>query len=40
MDCCHILKAELQYIIDTFIPLKKVGKGQERNIYQKKPLEK
>ena len=37
-NCWHILNAELEYIIDTFIPLKNVLKGQERNVYQKKPL--
>ena len=30
MDCWHILKAELEYIIDTFIPLKKVGKRSRK----------
>ena len=40
MECWHILKAELEYIIDTFIPLKKVGKRSRKKHISKEVIRK
>ena len=40
IECWNILKYEIESIIDKFVPLKKQGNGIERNICQKKLLEK
>jgi len=39
-DCWHILKTELEYIIDTFIPLKKVGKRSRKKQISKEAIRK
>ena len=40
VECWNILKYEIERIIDKFVPLKNNENGLERNICQKKLLEK
>ena len=40
MDCWNILKAELEYIIDTCIPMKKVGKTSRKKHLSKEAIRK
>ena len=37
-ECWHILKSEIDCVVDKFVPLKKQGNGQRRNIYRRKLL--